>query len=293
MIGNREYMDNALAKPRRMDYHLHTAVTVDGNMNESDACERAVGLGIQEIAFTNHVMLDQPGYDITNASFIAHWENIQICKKRYPQLTIRLGIEMDYYPDRDAEIKAKIESYERLIAHPFDIVLGSIHDIRGGFFSNRMHAVDFFKGKNILSIYHEYFELATLAAQSQLFDIIAHPDLIKKYTYELTPRIPFKSYKSAVESFITALSQYEVGIELNSKGFKRPIKEQYPSMDFIKLYLSMTRSMGTDPIITLGSDAHKVNEIGFGIVEMKESLRLLQVKEIMSFDHRQRSPIVI
>jgi histidinol-phosphatase (PHP family) len=286
-------MPKEFASPRLMDYHLHTAVTIDGNMNEVLACKRALALGFHEIAFTNHVMLNQPDYNISPAAFLVHWKNIQDCKTRFPHLTIRLGIEMDYYPNRENEIKGKIESYESLIGRPFDLVLGSIHDIRGGFFSNKLQAVSFFKSRDIISIYHEYFELATNAVQSRLFDIIAHPDLIKKYTFELSPPVPFESYNSAVDSFITALTKFGVGIELNSKGLKRPIKEAYPSMNFLELYLTRTRSLGTDPIITLGSDAHKVDDLGFGILEMMESLRTLQVKQIMSFDHRQRSPISI
>ena len=109
----------------------------------------------------------------------------------------------------------------------------------------------------------------------------------------LTPPVPFESYKSAVELFVTALSRYEVGIELNSKGLKRPIKEPYPSLDFLELYLSRAKSMGTDPIITLGSDAHKVEDIGFGILEMAESLRILGVKEITVFDQRKKCPRTI
>ena len=31
-------------------------------MKETDACERALSLGIHEIAFTNHIMLNQPDY---------------------------------------------------------------------------------------------------------------------------------------------------------------------------------------------------------------------------------------
>lgn len=279
--------------PRLMDYHLHTAVTIDGNMNEVEACERALAMGIHEIAFTNHVMLNQPDYHISPASFLVHWENIQDCKKRYPHLTIRLGIEMDYYPNRETEIGANIESYEGLIGRPFDLVLGSIHDIRGGFFSNKLQAVSFFKDRNIVSIYHEYFELATQAVHSHLFDIIAHPDLIKKYTHELTPPVSFEMYKSSVDSFITALITYGVGIEVNTKGLKLKVKEAYPSVEFLELYLSRGRSSGVDPIITIGSDAHKVDDIGFGILEMMEILHKLQVNKIMSFERREKYPITI
>ena len=279
--------------PRLIDYHLHTAVTVDGNMNEVDACERALGLGIQEIAFTNHVMLNQPDYMISPTSFLIHWEKIQACKKLFPQLQIRLGIEMDYYPNKEAEIKSKIEFYEELIDRPFDLILGSVHDIKGGFFSNKTHAISFFKNRDIGSIYREYFDVVTQAVQSRLFDVMAHPDLIKKYTFELTPPVPFDSYTASVESLITALIDCGVGIEINTKGLKRPVKEPYPSQKFLELYISSARSTATDPIITLGSDAHNPDDIGFGIIEMIETLKQLQVNKIMSFERRYKKTIAI
>jgi histidinol-phosphatase (PHP family) len=286
-------MDREIAPARLMDYHLHTAVTIDGNMSEIEACKRALEIGIQEIAFTNHVMLNQPDYLISQESFIKHWESIQVCKERYPQLQIRLGIEMDYYPNQDADIKAKIQFYEGLIGQPFDFILGSVHDIRGGFFSNKTKAINFFKDCDIVSIYHEYFKLAAQSAESHLFDIIAHPDLIKKFTYQLTPPLPFESYKSSVEPFITALISYGVGIEVNSKGLQLPVKETYPSREFLKLYLSKVNSLGAEPIITVGSDAHRVGELGFGIIEMIDTLKELHVNSLVSFNRREKSPFAI
>jgi histidinol-phosphatase (PHP family) len=281
-----------IESPRQMDYHLHTAVTIDGIMHELEACERALALGIQEIAFTNHVMLNQPKYIISPASFIRHWENIQECQKRYPQLKIRLGIEMDYYPNRESDINAKILFYEGLIGRPFDFILGSIHDIRGGFFSNQIAAVPFFKDREIVATYHEYFELAVCAVRSGLFNVIAHPDLIKKYTYQLTSLVSFEKYQDAVESFIDELVTCEVGIEVNTKGLRRPVQEPYPSNEFLELYISRSRALGKDPIITLGSDAHKVTDVGYGVLETIESLRKYQVN-LASFERGNRSPFRI
>ena len=47
-----------------VDYHLHTAVTVDAHGTEEGCCQRAVALGLREIAFTNHVMSRYPDYTI-------------------------------------------------------------------------------------------------------------------------------------------------------------------------------------------------------------------------------------
>jgi histidinol-phosphatase (PHP family) len=179
-----------MQSPGLVDYHLHNAVTVDGRMDEAAACEKALLEGIGEIAFTNHVMLNHPDYTISPASMKDHWANIQACRKQYPQLAIRLGLEVDYYPAREADIKATIDRYEAIIGCPLDLILGSIHEIDGGFFSNQLLAPAFFHGREILPLYEQYFDLATMAAQSGLFDVIAHPDLIKKLYPSAYPTRP-------------------------------------------------------------------------------------------------------
>jgi len=279
--------------PRLMDYHLHTAVTIDGKMGEIGACDRALSLGIKEIAFTNHVMLTQPDYTMSPASFLDHWEQIQSCKQRYPQINICLGIEMDYYLNREKEIEATLESYEKSIGRPFDLVLGSVHEIKGGFFSSKYVAPGFFKDRDLVSLYCDYFELAAKAVNSRLFDIIAHPDLIKKYTYELTPPVPFDNYRLSVEPFIDALINCGVGLEVNTKGLKLEVKEAYPSIEFLELYLSKVKTFGSEPIITLGSDAHKVDDVGFGIYEAAANLRKLGVRYLTSFENRNKSAMFL
>jgi len=286
-------MDQNKIKPRLVDYHLHTTVTADWRMNESDACEQAIALGIGEIAFTNHIMLNQPGHIISPGIFINHWERIQECMLRFPALQIRLGIEMDYYPDREFDIAQTIQFYQGLIGRPLDIVLGSVHEIRGSFFSNKIHAVNFFKDCDIVAVYTAYFDLAAQAARSRLFDVIAHPDLIKKYTYELTPFVAFEIYKGPVDTFINALIDNGVGIEVNTKGLTRPIHEMYPSLEFLSHYLACARASGTEPVITVGSDAHKLDGIGKGIAQVFSVLKELQVSHLSGFKQRRKYSIEI
>jgi histidinol-phosphatase (PHP family) len=279
--------------PRLIDYHMHTAVTIDGMMNEIEACERALSLGIQEIAFTNHVMLNQPDYTVSPEAIVAHWKQIQGCQQRFPQLKIRVGIEMDYYPGREQEIAASLRGYEQLIGRPFDLVLGAIHEMNGFFFSNKHHAPGFYKDHDLLSLYHDYFALETMAVRSRLFDLIAHPDLIKKYTHELTPPVAFDDYRAAVEPFIAALLETGVGMEVNTKGLKLKVGEAYPSNEFLELYLSKARISGVEPILTLGSDAHKADDVGSHLLEVAESLRNRGVRNISTFEKRVRSAFEI
>lgn len=267
-----------------IDYHLHTSVTIDGKMSEAQACERAMLLGIREIAFTNHIMHTEPDYTVLPAAFVEHWERVQVCQDRYPELAIRLGLEIDYYEGREAEIAATIEQYEAAVGRPVDLVLGSVHHLNGVFFSNKTEAPLLYKSKDIASLYFDYFSLATKAIQSRLFDVMAHPDLIKKYTGVLSPRLPFEQYRDAVEPYIDSLLTYRVGLEINTKGFKLKVGEAYPSNELLGLYLSKAKALGKEPVITLGSDAHKVDDVGEFIPEGASMLFEMGQKTVMSFE---------
>jgi len=252
-------------------------------MTEAQACERAILKGIGEVAFTNHVMLTEPEYTVSQAAFAEHWERVQVCQDRYPELTIRLGLEIDYYEGREAEIAASIDQYEAVVGRPLDLVLGSVHHLNGIFFSNKSEAPIFFQHNNIGSLYHDYFILATKAVQSHLFDVMAHPDLIKKYEGDLSPHLPFEQYQDVVGPFLDALLACNVGLEVNTKGFKLKVGEPYPSEEMLMLYLSKARELAKEPIITLGSDAHKVDDVGGFILDGASMLIKLGQDSVMCF----------
>jgi len=274
-----------------MDYHVHTSVTIDGRMTEAQACERAILMGMEEIAFTNHVMLTEPEYTISSEALLKHWERIQACQRRYPQLTIRLGLEVDYYQGREEEIAGVIERYQQQVGRPFDLVLGAVHHLKGVFFSSEDHAPELFNHHDIVALYHEYFSLATMAARSRLFDVMAHPDLIKKSVGVLSPLVPFGQYRGAAESFVDALLASNTGLEMNTKGYKHKVGEAYPSDELLALYLSKARARGIEPIITLGSDAHKVEDVGARISRGAAALQKLGLPTIMRYEKRKPSSV--
>ncbi len=276
-----------------MDYHLHTAVTIDGKMDEMEACARAAALGIHEIAFTNHVMLKYSDYTISLDAFRRHYEQINACQALYPYMAIRIGLEVDYYPNRETEIANVIANYEMILQRPFDLILGAVHEVNGGFFSNKHLAPAFYASHDLLSLYRAYFDLAAQAVTSRLFDVLAHPDLIKKYTNDLTPPVPFDQYRAFVEPLIDALIASRVGIEFNTKGLKLPLHEAYPSDEFLQLYLSKCHALGIEPIFTIGSDAHKADDVGYMILEAHELLRQRNVTTLTSFDQHQQIPLEI
>lgn len=275
--------------PRLIDYHLHTAVTVDGMMGEAEACERARARGIREIAFTNHVMPNQPAYLLSPRACLAHWDRVQVCQTRYPDLGIRLGIELDYHPGREQELAARVHEYEALLGRPFDLVLGSVHELNGVFFSNRQRAPELYRDRDLTSLYFDYFRVATQAVRSGLFDVMAHPDLIKKYACDLTGRAAFPDYRAAVEPYVQAMLESGVGMELNTKGLMQPVKEAYPAREILALYLTEAAALRIDPVLTMGSDAHSADEVGVCLNEGVAILRSLGVTKLASFQNHARS----
>ncbi len=276
-----------MRSPRLIDYHLHTLGTIDGKMTEEQACEQSIRMGIYEIAFTNHAMLTEPDYTIPPQEFVDHWMRIQACQRRYPELTIRLGIEMDYYEAREDEVRGSIETYESLIGRPFDVILGAVHHMNGLFFSSKIYAVELFQKYEIVSLYQDYFALATRAIKSRLFDVMAHPDLIKKFMGELSPHVPFEKYHYSAELFVEALIAYDVGIEINTKGFEERGGEAYPTQELLNLYLAKSKSIGKEPIITLGSDAHNVAIVGKCVLDGAKLLQKMGHNSVTSFIKRK------
>lgn len=271
-----------------VDYHIHTAVTVDANATEEECCQQAIALGLREIAFTNHLMLTEPDYFISPEDLVDHWAQIQLCQERYPQLTIRVGLEIDYYEGREDDIAATIQRYEDLIGRRFDFILGAIHHLNGVFFGPSRNAPALFNNQEAQNIYHDYFGLMVKAVRSGFFDVMAHPDLIKKYTGRLHPPVPFDRYRAPAESFIKSLLEVEVGIEVNTSGLRRPVGEIYPSDQLLSLYLSEAEDRGIEPIITLGSDAHRLENVGARLSEGIMALQRVDHNTITLFERRER-----
>ena len=71
-------------------------------------------------------------------------------------------------------------------------------------------------------------------------------------------------------------------IEINSAGLRKPIKEQYPSIDLLNIAYKM------DIPITFGSDAHSINQIGYGYEEVKKIVKNIGYNQCYSFINRKK-----
>jgi histidinol-phosphatase (PHP family) len=155
-----------------------------------------------------------------------------------------LGIEAEYIPGAEADTRELLEGY------PFDVVLGSVHWI-GGWGIGLPQQRSLWDRADVLTVYQEYFSLVSDAAMSGLFDVLAHPDLVKIFGYR-PPNPPLNLWKGLAE----VMSHASVAAEVSTAGWRKPVEEIYPDPALLRIL----NSAGIP--ITLASDAHRPEDIG-------------------------------
>ncbi len=184
--------------------------------------------------------------------------------------SLKLGLEMDFIPGKEAEIAEIIDSY------PWDYVLGSIHFLgKWGFdFSPEVGWPD----KDINSAYEAYFTALLEATSSGLFDSITHPDLIKIFGHQAT--IPLEPYYDLMTE---ALAETDTCVEINAAGLRKPVGLIYPDFNFLK------KCRKANIPITLACDAHYPHDVGRDLDQVLEFARSAGYTHIATFTNRQRS----
>jgi histidinol-phosphatase (PHP family) len=119
-----------------------------------------------------------------------------------------------------------------------------------------------------------------MAAESGLFDIIAHADLPKKFGF-----YPKQDCTPLFTRFLEAAKERDVAIELNTAGLRKDCKEIYPSPQIVRLACQM----GVP--ITFASDAHAPDEVGMNFGEALELARTTGYHRSCRFRQRQREEV--
>jgi histidinol-phosphatase (PHP family) len=273
-----------------VDYHLHTSTSTDAHASVEEYCARASALGLAEIAITNHMNLRTERYHLTPETMAEVWSEIQRCQSEVPNLIIRLGIEVDYFDDLHDRIVEALPQYADAIGRKLDFIMGSAHEMHGVRFASKKQAHKLLVGADPIPIYENFFALMTGVVTSGLFDIVAHPDLIRRFTGLHSPFVAFDSYRDAAMAFVDALVEHDVGIEINVKGLDHPVGDVYPSNQLLAGYLETCRAADKAPIIVIGTDAHWPENLGTNLDVAARLLQKMGISEISTYSQGVRIP---
>jgi histidinol-phosphatase (PHP family) len=245
----------------------------DGSGEPVDYARVALERGLDEIGCSEHAPLGDRDTDWTLklADLDIYVGLVEAAQFKYPALSIKLGLEVDFIPGREDWIR------ELAAMHPWDYFLGSVHFI-GDWPVDR--SANDWKDQDVNERWRQYFDLWSQAARSRLFDSLAHPDLPKKFNHR--PTVNF------TEIYRGALRDVECAIEVSTAGLRKPCREIYPSEDFLRL----TRQL--DIPITLGSDAHIPQDTGADFNKAVALARRCGYDKICRFTqrHRELVPLV-
>jgi histidinol-phosphatase (PHP family) len=266
------------------DYHLHLRPDEAGTPPEryftAENVARyrtaAAAAGVEELGVSEHVYRFTQALDLWRHPF---WqEQARDDLDAYCEFVrgagLKLGVECDFVPgaeDRTANL---------LGARDFDYVVGSVHFV--GEAAVDHEGWDVWEGRGDADeVWRRYFEALAECARSGLFDILAHPDLVKVWgrARPLPERDPRHYYEPAVE----AIAESGIAVEVSTAGLRKPVGELYPSRAFAEMCVEAGAAF------SLSSDTHLPEQVGFGYERALEFLAELGVGEISVFERRRRS----
>ena len=269
--------------PMLTDYHLHLrpddlGATAEDHFTEENVdhyLAAAEEHGIAELGVSEHIYRFAQALEIWDHPFWREQarDDVDAYADFVRGTPLRLGIEADFIPGAEDRIANLLE------VRDFDYVVGSVH-----FLGNR--AVDH-EGYDVWEdegdpdrVWTRYFETLAEAARSGLFDILAHPDLVK--VWGRGRPVPDRDPRFYYEPAIEAISDSGIAVEVSTAGLRKPVGEIYPSREFAE----MCREAGAE--FALSSDAHSPDQVGYGYDQAMEFLEALAVERISVFERRRR-----
>jgi histidinol-phosphatase (PHP family) len=255
-----------------LDYHLHSCFSEDSDSSPEEVCLRAIELGIPEIGFSEHWDVgpyEKKPYFFQPEPWYAELERLRTLFAG--RLVIRAGIEIaepHLYPKDTATVLKRAA---------FDYVIGSVHFVG----SNFMFDEDYFRQHSADEVYPAYFvELERMVRAADL-DVVAHFDVAARTAKPILGYEP-ACYEEQIRTILKICIERGLALDVNTNGLRKPAQNLMPD----PLILGWYTEMGGERV-TLGSDAHKANQVGLNLDKALAAIRAAGIARITQFERRQ------
>ena len=266
------------------DYHLHlrpdgrdsAAAEYFTTANVERYREVAQERGIGELGVSEHVYRFRESLRVWQHPF---WREHAIddleayCEFVRERTDLKLGIEADFVPGTEDRMANLLE------AHDFDYVVGSVHFLRDEALDMEEYGI-WKSTSGPEEIWRRYFQTLGEAARSGLFDILAHPDLVKVWGPE-RPR-PEGDLRRYYELAIDGIAESGIAVEVSTAGLRKRTRELYPAQELLEMCVEAGAP------VALSSDAHRPEDVGADYERALELLDRVGVRELCVFERRAR-----
>ena len=265
------------------DAHMHTDFSTDCESSVRSMLNAAVEKGLRTVCITDHMDLDFPPQEREGQPQDAppfqfdveeYFRVLTPLKEEYRgRLDVRIGIEIGLQPHLGAQYK------KLLAAYPFDIVIGSIHLVRG----LDPYYGKLFEGRPDADTYREAFEeTLTCIEQNEDFDTLGHLDYVVRYGKHKAEGYSYRAFADEIDAVLKKLISMGKGLEVNTGGLKYGLGFTNPHPDVIRRY----RELGGE-IVTVGADAHRPEYVGYEFGEAADLLGVCGFRYYTEFIERK------
>ena len=258
------------------DSHMHTPLCRYAVGEPEEYAQQAHARGLAGIIFTCHNPITSDytsGYRMEVGELDQYVEMVDRARQAWDgRVDVRLGLESDYAPGEESWLE---DLHGR---KSFHYILGSVHP----FVVN--YKARYFTG-DIPAFHRIYFEHLAMAAETGLFDALAHPDLVKN----IFPQDwKLELILDDVRRCLDRIARTGTAMELNTSG----LNKAYPEMNPSRQILEEMHQRGI-PVV-LGSDSHEPGRVGDWFAESLQLLREIEYRHVHVYENRQprRIPIL-
>ena len=262
------------------DIHTHSDNSFDAKSSVDAMCAAAIKAGLSVLAVTDHCEAEyiRCGEDCEFGSFDRQIpksiSDIRAAQKKYKgKLKLLCGLELGepmHYPKLT---KSALEIAD------FDFILASVHNLKD---EEDFYYLDYSE-VNIPLMFRKYFDELLDTAENAEFDSLAHLTYPLRYIVERTDIRPDLSvYSETIDDIFKALIKREKALEINTSGLSKPIGTTLPDINYVKRF----RELG-GKYITIGSDAHRTEDLAKGIEKGMEIARICGFEHYTVFENRK------
>jgi histidinol-phosphatase (PHP family) len=191
------------------------------------------------------------------------------------QTDLKLGIEADFVVGREDRMATLLQARE------WDFVVGSVHFVGEHAVDHDGYEVWDHRSQRPDALWRRYFETLGEAARSGLFDVLAHPDLVKYWGPARRP-LPEGDLRRFYDLAMDGIAESRIAVEVSTAGLRKPVGELYPAPAFLEMCLDAGCP------VALSSDAHVPGDVGRDYEAALELLERLGVRELAVFERRER-----
>lgn len=267
------------------DLHIHSKYSFDSTAELEDIAARAISVGLSEIAVTDHC-------EICNNKYIAEsydnfdaggaFDALTKIKESFDgKLKIKYGIEL-------GQGHHNIKTAESITSlHNYDIIIGSLHNLSGmlDFYYLDYSKIEKSLAKKLFEAYlEEIHELVLWGG----FDTLAHFGYPFRYMKEGSLEFSIDEYMPKIEEILSLIIKKKISLEVNTSGYRQGLDSTIPQADILSRYYALGGRM-----VTLGSDAHKPEQIGFEFEKAVNMLHTIGFEYLYTYTERKPQKIKI